>query len=127
VSYLSGNFTQKKIEFTSRSFLQFPRQGEEPLRDDEINILNGVLELNTKSVEAIMTPMQDVVTLSTDTVLDHKMVDHILTSGYSRFPVHRPGEPLAFVGLLLIKKVNSFSTRASMDYAQNNYLKAFEI
>jgi hypothetical protein len=29
---------------------------------------------------------------------------HSLLSGYSRFPVHEAGNPLAFVGLLLIKK-----------------------
>ncbi|KAF5357567.1 hypothetical protein D9757_013015 [Collybiopsis confluens] len=95
--------TYKKAEL--KSFLQFHRTGEEPLRDDEISILNGVLELNTKSVESIMTPMKDVVKLSADTVLDHKTLDAILLSGYSRFPIHEPGNPLAFVGLLLIKKL----------------------
>jgi metal transporter CNNM len=48
--------TYKKAEL--KSFLQFHRQGEEPLRDDEISILNGVLELNTKRAGTIMTPMQ---------------------------------------------------------------------
>lgn len=95
--------TYKKAEL--KSFLQFHRTGEEPLRDDEISILNGVLELNTKNVETIMTPIQDVVTLSSDTILDHNTVDAILTSGYSRFPIHEPGNPLAFQGLLLIKKL----------------------
>ena len=38
--------------------MQFHRTGEEPLRDDEISILNGVLELNTKKLERIMTPMK---------------------------------------------------------------------
>jgi metal transporter CNNM len=47
--------TYKKAEL--KSFLQFHRTGEEPLREDEISILNGVLELNTKKVESIMTPM----------------------------------------------------------------------
>ncbi|KAH8825011.1 hypothetical protein DL96DRAFT_1611632 [Flagelloscypha sp. PMI_526] len=102
--------TYKKAEL--KSFLQFHRTGEEPLRDDEINILNGVLELNNKSVEEIMTPLRDVVALSSDTILDHHAVDcnvclrtlHLL-SGYSRFPVHEPNNPLAFTGLLLIKKV----------------------
>ena len=46
----------KKAEL--KSFLQFHRTAEEPLRDDEIAILNGVLELNTKDVEAIMTPLR---------------------------------------------------------------------
>ncbi|KAG0703441.1 hypothetical protein DFH29DRAFT_916381 [Suillus ampliporus] len=95
--------TYKKAEL--KSFLQFHRTGEEPLRDDEISILNGVLELNTKNVETIMTPIKDVVTLSSDAILDHATVDAILTSGYSRFPVHEPGNPLAFRGLLLIKKL----------------------
>ncbi|KAG2753492.1 DUF21-domain-containing protein [Suillus brevipes Sb2] len=97
--------TYKKAEL--KSFLQFHRTGEEPLRDDEISILNGVLELNTKNVETIMTPIKDVVTLSSDTILDHMTVDAILTSGYSRFPIHEPGNPLAFQGLLLIKKAIS--------------------
>ncbi|KAI0258675.1 DUF21-domain-containing protein [Gloeopeniophorella convolvens] len=92
--------TYKKAEL--KSFLQFHRTGEEPLRDDEISILNGVLELNTKSVEAIMTPMKDVVTLSSDAILDAKTIEHILLSGYSRFPIHDPNNPLAFVGLLLL-------------------------
>jgi metal transporter CNNM len=46
--------TYKKAEL--KSFLQFHRQGQEPLRDDEISILNGVLSLNEKSAAEIMTP-----------------------------------------------------------------------
>ncbi|KAG8220684.1 hypothetical protein J3R82DRAFT_2972 [Butyriboletus roseoflavus] len=98
--------TYKKAEL--KSFLQFHRTGEEPLRDDEISILNGVLELNTKNVETIMTPIKDVVTLCVDTVMDHATVDAILNSGYSRIPIHEPGEPLAFRGLLLVKKLLAY-------------------
>ncbi|KAJ6502844.1 hypothetical protein C8R47DRAFT_1106934 [Mycena vitilis] len=100
---VEGGHTYKKAEL--KSFLAFHRTGEEPLRDDEISILNGVLELNTKSVEQIMTPMEDVVTLAADAILDDKLVETILLSGYSRFPVHEPGNEGAFVGLLLIKKL----------------------
>ncbi|KAJ2933273.1 hypothetical protein H1R20_g3804, partial [Candolleomyces eurysporus] len=98
--------TYKKAEL--KSFLQFHRTGEEPLRDDEITILNGVLELNTKDVQEIMTPLKDTVILSADTILDHKAVDKILLSGYSRFPVHEPGNPLAFIGTLLVKKLLTY-------------------
>ncbi|KAG2135141.1 hypothetical protein DEU56DRAFT_400233 [Suillus clintonianus] len=98
--------TYKKAEL--KSFLQFHRTGEEPLRDDEIGILNGVLELSSKNVETIMTPICDAVTLSSDTILDHSTVDAILASGYSRFPVHKAGNPLAFQGLLLIKKLLTY-------------------
>lgn len=59
--------TYKKAEL--KSFLQFHRTGEEPLRDDEISILNGVLELNTKNVETIMTPI-NVRTVSTSSTIN---------------------------------------------------------
>ncbi|KAH9172890.1 hypothetical protein EDB89DRAFT_1962930 [Lactarius sanguifluus] len=107
--------TYKKAEL--KSFLQFHRTGEEPLRDDEISILNGVLELNTKRIEKIMTPMKDVVTLSSDTILDAKMIESLLFSGYSRLPVHEPGNPLAFLGLLLVKKVMPGIVSASLTAA----------
>jgi len=48
--------TYKKAEL--KSFLQFHRTGDEPLRDEEITLLNGVLELNTTAVESIMTPLK---------------------------------------------------------------------
>ncbi|KAF4566527.1 hypothetical protein EYR36_011958 [Pleurotus pulmonarius] len=104
--------TYKKAEL--KSFLQFHRTGEEPLRDDEISILNGVLELNTKSVESIMTPMKDVITLSADTILDHAAVDKLLLSGYSRFPVHQPDRPTAFIGFLLIKKLLAYDPSTAL-------------
>lgn len=37
--------------------------------------------------------------------MDHKAVNAVLSSGYSRFPVHEPGKPTSFIGLLLIKKL----------------------
>jgi len=48
--------TYKKAEL--KSFLQFHRQGQEPLQDDEISILNGVLELGGRRAETIMTPIK---------------------------------------------------------------------
>ncbi|PCH33131.1 DUF21-domain-containing protein [Wolfiporia cocos MD-104 SS10] len=103
---------------SDRSFLAFHRHGEEPLRDDEISILNGVLELNQKHVDEIMTPMADVVTISTDAVLDHDNVDRILRSGYSRIPVHKAGRPLAFVGLLLIKKLSVYDPSEALPVSE---------
>ncbi|KAK0433171.1 hemolysin [Armillaria borealis] len=94
--------TYRKAEL--KSFLEFHRTGEEPLRDDEISILSGVLELNSKNVEELMTRME----ASKDTILDHNTVDKIIMSGYSRFPVHDPENPSAFVGLLLVKKLITY-------------------
>ncbi|EIW86152.1 DUF21-domain-containing protein [Coniophora puteana RWD-64-598 SS2] len=98
--------TYKKAEL--KSFLSLHRNGEEPLRDDEINILSGVLDLGRKKAEGIMTPIKDVVTMSADTILDDKTMEFILSSGYSRIPIHEPGQPLAFRGLLLIKRLLTY-------------------
>lgn len=95
--------TYKKAEL--KSFLQFHRSGQEPLRDDEIAILNGVLSLNEKSAAEIMTPWKDVVTISADTIVDRKVFDTLLASGYSRFPVTAADKPNHVIGLLLIKKL----------------------
>ena len=64
-----------------KSFLQFHRTGQEPLRDDEISILNGVLELNTKNVETIMTPLK--VRAAGPFVTSISMIDGL--TGYSDF------------------------------------------
>lgn len=47
---------------------------------------------------------------------------HRLLSGYSRFPVHAPGEPHNFIGLLLIKKV---SFRPPVKFAKLNHNYCF--
>ncbi|KAI0757520.1 hypothetical protein C8Q80DRAFT_1091595 [Daedaleopsis nitida] len=108
--------TYKKAEL--RSFLAFHRQGEEPLRDDEISILNGVLELNNKKVEQIMTPIKDVVTISADRVLDHDTVDWLLRSGYSRIPVHRIGHPTRYLGILLVKMLSVYDPSSAIPVSE---------
>ncbi|ODN82343.1 hemolysin [Cryptococcus wingfieldii CBS 7118] len=99
--------TYKKAEL--KSFLQFHREGEEPLRDDEIAILNGVLSLNDKHASEIMTPMEDCLILPADRVLGHEAIDEILLSGFSRIPVHEPGQKDNFAGMLLVKKLVSYN------------------
>lgn len=94
----------KKAEL--KTFLQFHREGEEPLRDDEITILNGVLSLNDRKASEIMTHIKDVLCLPSDHVLDHAALDHILLSGFSRIPVYEPGQKENFVGMLLVKRVS---------------------
>ncbi|KZO92058.1 DUF21-domain-containing protein [Calocera viscosa TUFC12733] len=98
--------TYKKAEL--KSFLQLHKSGAEPLRDDEISILNGVLSLNEKVVSDIMTPIDDVVCVSYDRILDNAAVDELVASGYSRFPVTEPGKEYSFVGLLLIKRLLAY-------------------
>ncbi|KAF9475347.1 DUF21-domain-containing protein [Pholiota conissans] len=108
----SEQHTYKKAEL--KSFLQFHRTGDEPLRDDEITILNGVLELNTKRITSLMTPLKDTVVLAADDILDYAAVHAILQSGYSRFPVHEKGKKDAFIGLLLVKSLLTYDPKKAL-------------
>lgn len=75
----------------------------ERLMEDEVTIINSVLDLKDKPVGDIMTPMQDVFTMSADTILDERMMDTILSQGYSRIPIYAPENPRNFIGMLLVK------------------------
>lgn len=105
--------TYKKAEL--KSLLAFHSQGQEPLDDDEIRMLNGVLELSSKKVEELMTPMADVFRISGTKILDHEAVNELLRSGYSRIPVHHPGRPLAFMGLLLMKTLSVYDPSQKLE------------
>ncbi|CAK3983811.1 hypothetical protein AC579_2745 [Lecanosticta acicola] len=75
----------------------------ERLMEDEVTIINSVLDLKEKPVGDIMTPMQDVFTMSADTILDERMMDTILSQGYSRIPIYSPDNHRNFIGMLLVK------------------------
>ncbi len=75
----------------------------EQLNSDEVTIISAVLDLKAKPVGSIMTPMEDVFTMSADTILDEKTMDIILNAGYSRIPIYAPENPQNFVGMLLVK------------------------
>lgn len=78
------------------------------LNEDEVTIISAVLDLKEKSVGSIMTPMEDVFTLSADDVLDEETMDLILSQGYSRVPIHAPDNDENFVGMLLVKMLITY-------------------
>ncbi|KAJ6780003.1 hypothetical protein PWT90_10630 [Aphanocladium album] len=80
----------------------------ERLNQDEVTIITAVLDLKDKPVSEVMTPMEDVYTLSEDHILDEKTMDNILSSGYSRIPIYRSGLPTDFVGMLLVKTLITY-------------------
>ncbi|RAL67142.1 hypothetical protein DID88_007920 [Monilinia fructigena] len=73
------------------------------LNQDEVTIISAVLDLKEKAVGDIMTPMEDVFTMSADTVLDEDTMNVILSAGYSRIPIYEPRNEKNFVGMLLVK------------------------
>ncbi len=80
----------------------------EQLNSDEVTIISAVLDLKEKSVGTIMTPMEDVFTMSADTILDEQTMDLILSQGYSRIPIHAPENPRNFIGMLLVKMLITY-------------------
>ncbi|KAF4464596.1 hypothetical protein FALBO_8548 [Fusarium albosuccineum] len=80
----------------------------ERLNQDEVTIITAVLDLKDKPVAEVMTPMDDVYTLSEDHILDEKTMDDILSSGYSRIPIYRSGSQMDFVGMLLVKTLITY-------------------
>jgi metal transporter CNNM len=89
-------------------------EASDRLNDDEVTIIAAVLDLKEKPVEDVMTPMDDVFTMSEDTVLDEKTMDRILSEGYSRVPIHQPGNSTNFVGMLLVKILITYDPEDAM-------------
>lgn len=80
----------------------------EQLNEDEVTIIGAVLDLKEKAIGSIMTPMKDVFTMSTETILDKKAIKKIRDAGFSRIPIHSPDNPLNFVGMLLVKQLMGY-------------------
>lgn len=86
------------------------------LDKDEVNVISGVLELRKKTVEDVMTRIEDAFMLSLDAVLDFETITEIMKSGFSRIPVYE-GDRKNIVTLLYIKDL------AFVDPDDNTQLK----
>ncbi|NXL40175.1 CNNM4 protein, partial [Glaucidium brasilianum] len=63
----------------------------EPYNDlvrEELNMIQGALELRTKTVEDVMTPLQNCFMMNSDAILDFNTMSEIMASGYTRIPVY---------------------------------------
>ncbi|CAG5123796.1 unnamed protein product [Candidula unifasciata] len=72
------------------------------LHDNEANIISGALQLTNKSVEDVMTKIEDVFMLDVNTVLDFEKMTEIMHQGYTRIPVY-DGEKTNIISLLNTK------------------------
>ncbi|XP_007907291.2 metal transporter CNNM1 isoform X3 [Callorhinchus milii] len=69
---------------------------------EELNMIEGALELRTKTVEDVMTPLKDCFMLSADAILDFNTMSMIMQSGYTRIPVYK-NEQSNIVDILFVK------------------------
>ncbi|XP_051539915.1 metal transporter CNNM4-like isoform X1 [Myxocyprinus asiaticus] len=77
----------------------------EPYNDlvkEEMNIIQGALELRTKTVEDVMTPLRNCFMIHIDAVLDFNTMTEIMESGYTRIPVY-DAERSNIVDILYVK------------------------
>lgn len=94
----------KKAGLKSLVSLHRSDNDAEGLTQDEVHIIASVLDLREKPVVNMMTPMQDVFTLTVNTVLDADLVHKILRNGYSRIPI-LSSENSSYIGMLLVKNL----------------------
>ncbi|XP_015738407.1 metal transporter CNNM4-like [Coturnix japonica] len=77
----------------------------EPYNDlvrEELNMIQGALELRTKTVEDVMTPLRNCFMISSDAILDFNTMSEIMESGYTRIPVYEEDRS-NIVDLLFVK------------------------
>ncbi|XP_076989913.1 metal transporter CNNM4 [Tamandua tetradactyla] len=77
----------------------------EPYNDlvkEELNMIQGALELRTKTVEDVMTQLHDCFMIRSDAVLDFNTMSEIMESGYTRIPVFED-EHSNIVDILYVK------------------------
>jgi metal transporter CNNM len=72
------------------------------LDDDEIEIIQGALQLSEKRVRDIMTNIRHTYWVTPDTILDDAKIDEMKLKGYSRIPVFNNKLTKCY-GLLLMK------------------------
>lgn len=77
----------------------------EPYNDlvkEELNMIQGALELRTKTVEDVMTAVGNCFMMQCDAVLDFNTMSEIMESGYTRIPVYEH-ERSNIVDILYVK------------------------
>ncbi|XP_076813987.1 metal transporter CNNM4-like [Clavelina lepadiformis] len=72
------------------------------LAKDEVDIIQGALELRSKTVGGIMTPIDDCFMINLSSTLDFETMREIMSTGYTRIPVYE-NERTNIVSILFVK------------------------
>ncbi|XP_039212943.1 metal transporter CNNM1 isoform X2 [Crotalus tigris] len=97
---------QELSTFSTREHLLETLRAADPHGDlvsEELAMVQGALELRTKVVEDILTPLNDCFMLHSDAILDFTTISEILRSGYTRIPVYEGERRDNIVDLLFVK------------------------
>ncbi|XP_058044882.1 metal transporter CNNM1-like isoform X5 [Ahaetulla prasina] len=97
---------QELSTFSTRERLLETLRAADPHGDlvsEELAMVQGALELRTKVVEDILTPLNDCFMLHSAAILDFTTISEILRSGYTRIPVYEGERRDNIVDLLFVK------------------------
>lgn len=75
------------------------------LGPDEISVITGALDMETKVARSGMTPWDKIYMLGMDTILDEQMLKEIMGMGHSRIPVYQGSDKKKIIGLILVKEL----------------------
>lgn len=75
------------------------------LSSDEVKIMQGTLSLRGKKIDQVMTTLDKVFMLDSNTLLDEKVLYSIAECGHSRIPVYLDSDIHNIIGLMLVKKL----------------------
>ncbi|KAG7257756.1 hypothetical protein CRUP_000937 [Coryphaenoides rupestris] len=96
---------QEISSFYTREKLVAMLRVTDPYHDlvmEELNIIQGALELRTKTVEDVCTPLSDCFMLASDATLDFCTMSDVMQSGFTRIPVYED-ERSNIVDILFVK------------------------
>lgn len=91
-----GDFRRSKPESIQR---------DEVISSNEVDVITGVLGLSKLLAKDICIPMERVVMLSSDQVLNQETIDKIDMVGYSRLPVFLGRDATCIIGYLIVKRL----------------------
>ena len=91
------------------------------LGKDQIKMIEGVIEVSSLQVRDIMIQRSNMILLEDDMSID-QMLQIIINSGHSRFPVIGDNKD-EVIGILLAKDLLRFSQTNEADFNLNNYLR----
>lgn len=96
---------QEISSFYTREKLLAMLRVTDPYNDlvkEELNIIQGALELRTKTAEDVLTPLSDCYMVSSDATLDFCTMSDMMQSGFTRIPVYE-NERSNVVDILFVK------------------------
>jgi metal transporter CNNM len=76
---------------------------QKSLSEEEVTIVSAALDLKETQVSSIMTPLSHIFALGSEVQLNDLLRHKLWASGFNQIPVHAPGDPTKFVGVVFAK------------------------